>query len=39
MDFVHGIHAFDNMPESGESLTIRVSLPAEIEFRLIADAD
>jgi len=39
MNLSNDIHAFDYVAERREALTIQVSLPAEVQFRLIAYAD
>ena len=39
LDFSNDIHALHHPPEGGEPLTVRVSLPSEIQIRLVSYAD
>jgi hypothetical protein len=39
VDLPDDIHAFDHISERGETLAIGIPLAAEIQFRLIADAN
>jgi len=39
MNFPYDLHALGDMSKRREALAIGISLPAEIQFGLIADAD
>ena len=39
LDGAHDVHAVDDLSEGGEALAVRIAHAAEVEFRLIVNAD
>ena len=39
LDLLHHVHSFDHRSEGRKALAIRISFPAEVELRLVVDAD
>ncbi len=39
LNLSHHVHAFDHTPKGGKPLTVRITRTAEVERRLVADAN